>query len=209
MNQHNVTFKFGVDTMEKTIELVSSFLDQLYFSFINPFFYFLGQGLEYLIIKPLDFFHFQPVSKIIVVAILTALLSLFLRRLFKVDKKERNFKKIFTEKKKKQQDFSLITDWKSKEAFYRASDNDIDEDFNTYLAGRYASYVAVYMLPIFLAMHWLGIIFNEARFVMDLPANAFGLEGLSISLVFLTTYLTALITFYFVSKIPKNKAAYN
>ncbi len=196
--------------MEKLIEFISSFFDHLYFSFIDPIFFYLGRVLEYLLISPLDFFHVPPIGKIILVALLTAALSLVLRRLLKVDEKERAFKKLFMEKKEKQQDLTLIPDWKSREALYRVTDNDIDEDFNTYIAGRYASYVAIYLLPIFLTIHWLGTIFNEAPFVMYLPAeNPCGLEGLSIQLVFLATYVIGLVTFYFMRKKMRKNTSFN
>lgn len=184
----------------KIIEIFCSFFDTLYLSFIYPLFSFLGQVLELLIIKPLNFLHLPVISQVMVVAFLTAILSLLLRHLLRVEEKERDFSSIFRAKKKKQQNIALISDWKSRDAFYRVTDNDIDEDFNTYIALRYASHGISYLLPIFMSLHWLGLVFPEETFLLLLPDNSYGIQGISLPLVFLTTYFTILMGYFFVWK---------
>lgn len=177
------------------MDIISHWLDILYFSVVDPFFRLLGKCLELFIVVPLDSIHAPPACKVAAAAVLTSLISINLRRRFRVTDKERHFKQVFTEKKEQQRQLELLSDWKSREALYRVTDKEIDEDFNTYLAGRYVAYVAIYLLPVFLMLHWTHVILPGSPFVIPLPSRPFGLDGISIQLLFLTVYLMGLLLF--------------
>jgi len=182
--------------MEPIIKTISELLDSLYFEIISPLFAALGRGLDLLLIQPLQFLQIPPVLQIICIATLTALLSLALRRLVKVEEKESAFKAAFARKKAAQDDLKLISDWKSREIFAKTIDQDIDQDFNSYLAGRFAGHGIVYLLPIFLSLFWLENSSLPSGILFYLPENRFGIEGIYPQFVFLLTYCGALFTFF-------------
>lgn len=182
--------------MELIIKTISELLDSLYFEIISPVFAALGRVLDLLLIQPLQFLQIPPVLQVICIATLTALLSLGLRRLVKVEEKDAAFKAAFARKKAAQDDLKLISDWKSRETFAKTIDQDIDQDFNSYLAGRFAGHGIVYLLPIFLSLFWLENSSLPSGILFYLPENRFGIEGIYPQFVFLLTYCSVLFTFF-------------
>lgn len=180
--------------METLLTILSLFFDRIYFGMVSPLFSLIGRALEYAIITPLDLLGLPAGVQVMAAAGITALISLKLRQLLEVEARERAFRELFRAKKKKQENLALVSDWKSRDAFYRATDNEIDEDFNTYLAQRFARQGIVYLLPVFLALFWLTTVFAESPFVVGLPENPWNLPGLSIQLVFLGSYCTFLFS---------------
>jgi len=190
--------------MLRILDYLGGGLDWLFFAVVSPLFAAAGRGLEWFLLKPLDLLGIPVPWQVLVVAMFTALLSMLLRRLARVDEKEKEFKKLFSTKKEKQKDIDAIADWKTRDMFYRTTDNDIDEDFNTYLAQRFARHSAVYLLPIFLSLFWLETVFtNEelaarlgSSYPIPLPANGYGVEGLSVTFIFLAGYILSLIVLF-------------
>ena len=131
-----------------------------------------------------------------VIAILAGLLSMTIRRLLRVEQKEAAFKAVFTRKKEAQEDLKLISDWKSRETFAKTIDNDIDQDFNSYLAERFARHGMVYLLPIFLSLFWLENSSLPSEILLYLPENRFGIQGIYPQFVFLLTYCLTLFIFF-------------
>ena len=183
------------------MESLERIFDWLFYDGIAPLFQLLGRLLSLVFIQPLASMHLPVWLHVILIAVLTAMFSFTLRHLLKVDEKVKRFNTLFAEKRRRQQDLQLIPNKYSREALYRVTDDELNSDFNTYLAHHYARYVTVYMLPIFLVLAWLNSVFSEnmlmARFghpfVLQVPANSFGVAGLSVTSIFLLTYVLCLI----------------
>ncbi len=183
------------------MDFLNSILDILYYNCIGPLFQLLGRLLNLIFIMPLAWLHVPIWLHVALLAILTSFFSFFLRRLLNVEKKAEQFRTIFAEKRRNQQELQVISDKYSREALYKSTDEDLNNDFNTYLAYHYARYMTVYMLPLFLIMAWLNMVFSEemllarfnSRFVVLLPENSLGMTGLSVTLIFLFVYVLCLI----------------
>lgn len=183
------------------MESLNRLLDWLYYDCIAPLFRLAGQLLDLLLIQPLVLLHVPVWLHVTLLAVLTACFSFFLRRLLKVEEKVKHFNALFAEKRRRQQDLQLITEKYSREALYRVTDDELNSDFNTYLAHHYARYVTVYMLPLFLVLAWLNGVFSETvllaragrSYALAVPANGFGVQGMSVTAVFLLTYVLCLI----------------
>jgi uncharacterized membrane protein (DUF106 family) len=183
------------------MESISRILDWLFYDCITPVFVILGKLLSLLFIKPFVLVHTPLWLHIIVLAVLMSFFSFYLRRLLKVEEKVQTFNKLFAEKRRRQQNLQYISEKYSREALYRVTDDDLNNDFNTYLAHHYARYVTVYMIPLFLVLAWLNSVFTESYlisqfgipFVLKVPENRFGMVGLSLSAIFLFIYVLCLI----------------
>ncbi len=182
--------------MEQLFKTISNLLDLLYFEVISPGFVLVARGLDILLIQPLQFLHIPPVVQIMFIAFLTGMLSMVIRHLLQVEEKEAVFKATFTKKKAAQDDLKLISDWKSRETFAKTIDNDIDQDFNSYLAERFARHGLVYLLPIFLSLFWLENALESSGILFHVPENRFGIEGIYPQFVFLLTYCLVLFTYF-------------
>ena len=181
--------------IEQLLKTVSRLLDSLYFEIISPAFIFVAKGLDVLLIQPLQFLQVPPVLQIMFIAFLTGMLSMAIRHLVRVEEKEAAFKSTFTKKKDAQDDLKLISDWRSRETFAKTIDNDIDNDFNSYLAERFARHGMVYLLPIFLSLFWLENVLDSG-ILYELPENRFGIQGIYPQFVFLLTYCLVLVAYF-------------
>jgi uncharacterized membrane protein (DUF106 family) len=183
------------------MEGLNSILDWLYYDCISPLFQLVGRMLSLVLIQPLVLLHTPVWLHVIFLAVFTACFSFFLRHLLGVEQKVKHFNALFVEKRRRQQDLQFISDKYSREALYRVTDDELNSDFNTYLAHHYARYVTVYMLPIFLVLAWLNTVFTESLllvrtghpYVILVPANSFGITGMSVTSIFLITYVLCLI----------------
>ncbi len=195
------------------IENIRHLLDIIYARLICQFFDLLSRGLDLVIIKPLDLLHFPPVLQVFIIGNLTALLSWKLRSLLKIEEKTDEFRNIFQEKRERERLLAATVDEKyARQALLRAHDEDIDEDYNAYLAEHFARYGLAYLMPIFLAMLWIGNIFSPeilsaktgSVYLFELPDNTMGIKGISVPLVFLSGYLATLIPLFKLSRRKKN-----
>jgi ABC-type transport system involved in cytochrome bd biosynthesis fused ATPase/permease subunit len=182
--------------MERLLTTIAAFLDLLYFKVISPAFVFVAKGLDMLLIRPLQFLQVPPVLQVMFIALLTVLLSMAIRHLLRVEEKDAVFRANFAAKKAAQDDLQLISDWKSRETFAKTIDQDLDHDFNGYLAERFARHGMVYLLPIFLSLFWLENAPLPSTVLYALPDNRFGIQGIYPHSVFLLTYCAALYTFF-------------
>ena len=185
--------------MDSMMEMINALFDILFFDLVSPLFGLLGKGLELILLRPLQLLQLPPALQITVLAAFCALFSLYLRKVMHVEKKENDFRRRFLAKKEQQESLHLISDWKSREKFAKAMDDDIDEDFNTYLAGRFARYGLVYLLPVFLTLYWLENIFVQSP-VITLPENSTGLTDIPYQAIFLATYCLTLFTVFTIRK---------
>ncbi|MEA3546787.1 MAG: hypothetical protein U9R66_03915 [Thermodesulfobacteriota bacterium] len=204
--------------MDIVIEKLIFMADWLFESLITPFFSLIGRGLELGLLKPLDFFHIPIIGQVVFVAVLSALLSWTLRHWLKMDEKDHKFKQGFEQERIKQQDIDLISDWKSRDALYRFTDKELDEDFNTYLAGKFARFMQVYMLPLFLVLFWLDdVVFSQAVllerlgtfYLIDFSDKGWSVQGINLYGVFLLAYVISLIVLFRIKKqrLSSNKKA--
>ena len=183
-------------------------LDLLFYDIIAPFFYILGQFLELLLIKPLVHLHLPLYAHIMILAVLTVLLAFWMRGLFRVEEKVTLFNEKFSKKRQKQQELQLISEKYSREALYKVTDDELNADYNTFIAQHYVRFVSIYLLPIFLILGWLNTIFSETllleltgnSYVFQVPVNHFGVTGISVTGVFLISYVISLMVGFFVVK---------
>lgn len=179
---------------EKIAQIAVQAIDSLYTSLVSPFFNMLGHGLELILLKPMTFLHIPIVMQIILLAALTAAFSIFIRGKIGATEKEKKFQHRFQDLKKCQEPIGEITDWKQRDVLYRTSDNLIDEEFNTYLAQRFAQQMMIYLIPIFMVLFWLNQVFLDAMPPLQSIKLLLGLKNIPISLIFLPSYVAVLIT---------------
>ncbi len=176
---------------------LNNFLDKIYSGVIIPFFVIGGRVLYSVFIQPMVYLHFPVWLQVCVLAVLVSFCSFALRYLLRVDEKTRRFNEQFSQKRQQQQALQLITDKYSRDALYRVTDEELNTQYNYFLAHHYARYVIIYMLPIFLILAWLNQVYSAAvlgnPFVITIPVNDFGIQGLSVTFLFLLTYVISLI----------------
>ncbi|MCB2180845.1 MAG: hypothetical protein KQH63_02330 [Desulfobulbaceae bacterium] len=190
------------------MDILNRFLDLVFYQLIEPLFRFIARTLDFLLMEPMTALNMPIALQITVIAVLTALISFALRRLLKVDSREEKFLTEFASQKKQQENVKYVNDWKSRDALYRTMDNELDEDFNTYLAQRFFRYVSTYMLPIFLVMAWLTSAFPDekvmastgSRFIFNLPFGGQERYGLTVAAVFLFAYIVSLFVGFKIKK---------
>ncbi len=182
--------------MEHLLQTISTLLDLLYSKAVGPIFSLIGRGLDIILLRPLQIMHAPAVLQVIIIAMLTGMVSILIRRFMRVEQKDADFREKFTLRKQDRDDLHLIGDWKSRESFAKVIDEDIDKDFNTYLAQRFTSHGVVYLLPIFFVLFWLERAVTTEGFLIMLPQNRFGFQGISFQFVFLLTYCIFLISYF-------------
>ena len=180
-------------------------LDFIFYGIISPCFELLAQGLTMVLITPLVTLGLPIALHISLLAMGTALLALWLRRQLKIEEEVKTFNETFYAKRAKQKNLQCINNKYLRSAMYEASDNDLNHDYNTFLAHYYGRYVLIYLLPVFLVMAWLNTIFSEdillhdlgRTFALALPIDFHGIQGLSVTAIFLLSYLLTLIGNFF------------
>lgn len=183
------------------MEALNNLLDQVYFGLFEPFFAFLGRLLELILIKPFALLQIPIWINVALIGLLTALFAFWLRKALRVEEKSATFNKEFGAKREEQKNLQLLKNKYHRSAAYEATDDDLNKDFNTYIANHYVRYVLIYLLPIFFILAWLNSVFSEtflrgkfgAPFIVSLPSNGAGVKGLSVTFVFLITYVLTLI----------------
>ncbi len=179
-------------------------LDWLLSGVIVPLFTAISKALEFFLIKPLELLNAPLWLQIVFIALFTALISILIRKLLRVDEKEAEFQRRFAERKAAQELIEKLDDWKKQAVLYDASDKELDEEFNQYLAQRFARYGLTYLLPIFLILFWVDhlpkvVDLKEktgAAFVIIFPKKILGIPGVSIPLLFLVVYCVVIIGYF-------------
>ncbi len=171
---------------------------------LTPLFSSISHFLQVIIITPLEAIGAPLWLQVVLVALMTAGISIFIRKLLRVDEKEAAFQKAFMERKKAQELIKEIDDWKKQSVLYDASDKELDEKFNEYLAQRFARYGLTYLMPVFFALFWLDHIPSVVRlkeetgaeFVIAFPSAVKGVSGISLPLLFMTVYLLVIFIYF-------------
>ncbi len=183
------------------METFNRLLDWIYFDLLMPVFNIVAQTLYFILLKPLIFINTPIWMQICLIAVLTVVFAFWLRKVLKTEEKTKKFQKIFTEKRMPQEDFKLVENQHQRRAMYKSSDDDLNSMYNTFLAEHYARYVLIYLLPLFLIMAWLNNIYSKEvlliqtghPFVINISDNDYDVKGLSVTLIFLVTYIISLI----------------
>jgi hypothetical protein len=140
-----------------------------------------------------------------------------MRRLLKVEEKTRTFNEDFTAKRALQQDLHLISDKYSRGALYRVTDEELNDEYNRFLAGHYARYVSIYLLPLFLMLAWINSVFSaeyldqhfNSPFVIKFASQRFGVDGLNITFCFLLFYIFWLMLGFMMKRRREHRSAKN
>ncbi len=199
----------GAGHVDRLWQMVQTLLDAIYYHVVGPLFGISAKGLEFFILKPLQLLGLPPFIQVAVIALLTGILSVFIKKALRVDEKEQAFIREFEKKKAEQENFKLLEDWKSRKLLYETSDGELDEMYNTYLSRRFAWFGMVYLLPVFLCLYWLDSNFSAemlidlhgSPYLLPLPPNFLGIPGLSTPLVFFVFYLFSI--FFFGKLMPR------
>lgn len=185
--------------------MVNTLADSFCYGVVFPFFSFLVRILNLFFIQPFVAMHCPLWLHLGLLAVLAAILSFYLRKLLKAEEKAKKFNEVFTEKRRRQKNLQLISEKYSRAALYKATDDELNDYFNTYIAYHYARYVIIYLLPVFLIMAWLNTVFSRdvlvglfgTPYVYTAPANNFGVKGLSVTGVFLLVYVVSLMAGFY------------
>ena len=183
------------------MQRVNNILDFIYYGMLQPLFLGIRTLLDFVFLDSLSALSISHSGQVVVVAICTALFAFLLRSWLKVETREKIFRKKFTAQKAERDTIGIIPDPKSRDALYTSADQSIDEDFNTYLAQHYFRYVLIYLLPLFLVMAWLNSSLDERvlpvassqPYLFLLPSHPLGMQGVSVTMLFLLSYIFSLI----------------
>lgn len=146
--------------------------------------------------------------QVVIIAVCTVSFAFCLRKWLDVEVKSRIFREKFIAQKAERDNIKIISEKRSRDAMFTAADQSIDEDFNTYLAQHYFRYVLIYLLPVFLVMAWLNSSFDERvlqvvsgqPYLFLLPSQPMGMHGVSVTLLFLLSYVISLIVGFQIKK---------
>ncbi len=186
----------------ETIFLVLNFISE---HIITPLFLHLSNWLVILLIRPMDFLHIAMPLQVFLLGILTALLSWRLRTILKIPERTEAFRRLFQRKKQEQGMLAKGIDNKyARDALLRVSDEEIDEEYNAFMADYFSRYATAYLLPAVVAMAWIQNAFPKtllfektgSPLLIDLGNKIPGIQGLSVAAVFLAAYLLSLICLF-------------
>ncbi len=196
------------------MQMLNSILDSLFYGFIQPSLQFVLNIFDLVFLDTLSFLSIPYSIQVVLIAIGTVCFAFFLRRWLDVEAKEKIFRKKFVAQKTERDNIAIIPDKKNRDAMFTSADQSIDEDFNTYLAQHYFRYVLIYLLPLFLVMAWLNNSLDEhvlpvasgQPYLCLLPSQPLGMQGVSVTLLFLLTYIASLIVGFQLKKRFSRKA---
>lgn len=176
------------------LDSASHILDWLWLGLVVPAAATLGELLAEVTLRPMTLLHIPPVVQVLAIGILTAFISMGIKKLLHIDEKEAEFLREIEMKREARELLRDVSDWKVKEVLQNATDSDIDEVYNTYISHKFAWFGITYLLPIFLTLFWLDtrVEFSGMRFLLEFPQRPLGIPGLSVPMTFFTGYLSTL-----------------
>jgi hypothetical protein len=182
------------------MQMLNNILDGLYYGMLQPLFLGIRDLLDFVFLDSLSLLSVPQSAQVVIVAICTVLLAFLIRKILNVEDNEKVFRHKFAKQKAQRDTIAIIPDPKSRNALYTSADQSIDEDFNTYLAQHYFRYVLIYLLPLFLVLAWLNDSLDEKilttisghPYLFLLPSHPLGMEGVSVTLLFLLSYVLSL-----------------
>ncbi len=184
-------------------------LDFIFYRVIYPVLLFIRQIFDGIFIGSMSLLSIPYSYQVVIIAICTVCFAFALRKWLDVEAKEKIFRTKFVAQKAKRDDIAIVPDKKDRDAMYTSADQSIDEDFNVYLAQHYFRYVLIYLLPLFLVMAWLNDSLNEQvlitisghSYLFLTPSHPMGMEGVSVTLLYLLSYVFFLIVGFQVKKL--------
>lgn len=183
------------------MQLLNTILDFIFYKGIYPTLLFIRNIFDVVFLGTLSFLSIPYSIQVVLIAICTVCFAFSLRRWLDVEAKEKIFRKKFVAQKTERDNISIIPDKRNRDAMFTSADQSIDEDFNTYLAQHYFRYVLIYLLPLFLVMAWLNSSLDERvlqvvsgqAYLFLLPSQPLNMQGVSVTLLFLLSYIVSLI----------------
>ncbi|MEA3469785.1 MAG: hypothetical protein U9R57_16395 [Thermodesulfobacteriota bacterium] len=183
------------------MQTINDTLDFLFYRIFSPLVLSVRNLFDLLFLDSLSALHIPPTGQVVIVAVCTVLFAFSLRWWLKVDAKEKVFRKAFVAQKTERDQIGIVDDKKSRDEMYKSADQTIDEGFNTYLAQHYFRYVSIYLLPLFLVMSWLNhsldknvlTVVSGHAYLFLLPSHPLGMEGVSVTMLYLLVYVMGLI----------------
>lgn len=183
-------------------------LDFIFYRGIYPVLLFIRQIFDGIFIGSMSLLSIPYGYQVVIIAICTVCFAFALRKWLDVEAKEKIFRTKFVAQKAKRDDIAIVPDKKDRDAMYTSADQSIDEDFNVYLAQHYFRYVLIYLLPLFLVMAWLNDSLDEQvlitisghSYLFLTPSHPMGMEGVSVTLLYLLSYVFFLIVGFQVKK---------
>ncbi len=138
--------------------------------------------------------------QIIALAVVTGIVSLLLRRILLIKVLETTFQSSFQKHLDHRKQFILCPNQHFRDMLYQASDQELNEDFNSYLAQRFVQQTLIYILPLLLSLSWLdnslpteGYSADLGKpFIMVLPLGEYGIPGIPFPILFLIAYILIL-----------------
>lgn len=202
------------DLIQILWEHLRHILDLLFIHVIAPIFSIIGKVLRLLLIKPMTLLQLPIFLQIMIIGALTGMLSIYIKKRLKVREAEKAFFEKFEKMKAVQKNFDLMEDWKMRKVLYEASDQEIDEEYNTFIAQKFAHFGLVYLLPIFLTLFWLDTVYpatyleaiNGLPYTLVFPSEPLGLPGLSVPVTFFLGYIMVHLLWGRLQKRYKNKS---
>ena len=190
------------------MQILNTILDFIFYRGVYPVLLFIRSIFDFVFLDTLSFLSISYSGQVVIIAICTVLFAFSLRKWLDVETKEKIFRKKFVAQKAERDNISIIPDKKNRDAMYTSADQSIDEDFNIYLAQHYFRYVLIYLLPLFLVMAWLNDSLDEQvlatisghPYLFLTPSHPLGMEGVSVTLLYLLSYVLSLIIGFQIKK---------
>jgi hypothetical protein len=183
-------------------------LDFIFYRAVYPLLLFIRSVFDGVFLGTMTFLSIPYSVQVVIIAILTVCFAFGLRKWLNVEAKEKVFRKKFVAQKAERDNIAIVAEKKQRDAMYNSADQSIDEDFNVYLAQHYFRYVLIYLLPLFLVMAWLNNSLDERvltrisgqNYLYLTPSHPFGIEGVSVTLLYLLSYVISLIAGFQIKK---------
>ena len=199
------------------MQTYNDILDFIFYRAVYPVLLFIRQIFDVVFLGSMSLLSIPYTYQVVIIAIITVCFAFALRKWLNVEVKEKIFRTKFVAQKAKRDNISIIENKKIRDLMYTSADQSIDEDFNVYLAQHYFRYVLIYLLPLFLVMAWLNNSIDERvlttisghSYLYLTPSKPFGMEGVSVTLLYLLSYMISLIVGFQIKKrlFPKGKKA--
>jgi hypothetical protein len=190
------------------MQTYNDILDFIFYKVVYPVFLFIRQIFDIVFLGSMTSLSIPYSYQVVIIAICTVCFAFALRKWLNVEAKEKVFRTKFVAQKAERDNIAIVENKKSRDLMYTSADQSIDDDFNVYLAQHYFRYVLIYLLPLFLVMAWLNNSLDDQilttisghSYLYLTPSHPFGMEGVSVTLLYLLSYVISLIAGFQIKK---------
>jgi len=190
------------------MQTYNDILDFIFYKVVYPIFLFIRQLFDVVFLGSMTSLSIPYSYQVVIIAICTVCFAFTLRKWLDVEAKEKVFRTKFVAQKAERDNIAIVENKKSRDLMYTSADQSIDDDFNVYLAQHYFRYVLIYLLPLFLVMAWLNNSLDDRllttisghSYLYLTPSHPFGMEGVSVTLLYLLSYVISLIVGFQIKK---------